>query len=140
MNNTTTKSLEINRFDSLDNISRDEVSEFMEQYVPKHSVESRNWVDKYPYHPVTIFSMCYSKDYIYIDFFVRGNYLRAVNYTNNSPVCEDSCVECFLSVPGSGEYWNFEFNCIGTINASHRKSRDSKIPLTRSEERRVGKE
>ena len=72
----------------------------------------------------------YSDKYIYVDFYVRGNNLRAVNHTNNSPVAEDSCVEFFLSIPESKEYWNFEFNCIGTVNASHRETRENPTRLT----------
>lgn len=74
--------------------------------------------------------MAYSDKFLYVNYFVRYNYLRAVNYKNNSPVAEDSCVEFFLQTPGSEEYWNFEFNCIGAINASHRKDRKHPIRLT----------
>lgn len=74
--------------------------------------------------------MAYSDKFLYVNYFVRCNYLRAVNYKNNSPVAEDSCVEFFLQTPGSEEYWNFEFNCIGAINASHRKDRKYPIRLT----------
>lgn len=50
---------------------------------------------------------------------MRCNYLRAVHYTDNSPVSEDSCVEFFVSPGSSTEaYWAFELNCIGTINAA----------------------
>lgn len=52
-------------------------------------------------------------------------------------MCEDSCVEFFLKVPGSEEYWNFEFNCIGTVNASHRKDRKNPTRLTDAEIDRI---
>ena len=35
-----------------------------------------------------------------------------------------------MQLPGSPEYWNFEFNCIGTVNASHRERRDAPVRLT----------
>ncbi len=130
MDNSESKTIEIRLIDSLDEMSMDMVSDFLEQEVEKNSIDCRNWADKFPYHPITVFTMAYSKKYIYVDFFVRGNYLRAENYINNSPVSEDSCVEFFLTTPGSKEYWNFEFNCIGTINASHREHRENPIRLT----------
>ncbi|MDD7096358.1 MAG: carbohydrate-binding family 9-like protein, partial [Bacteroidales bacterium] len=46
------------------------------------------------------------------------------------PVANDSCVEFFLKTPTSDEYWNFEFNCIGAVNASHRVTRPGAIRLT----------
>ncbi len=107
----------------LDDMDMQSAAAFMEEHCPKHGINCVNWEVDYPYHPITVFAMAYSEKYLYVDFFVRCNYLRAVNYKNNSSVCEDSCVEAFLQVPGSDEYWNFEFNCIGAINASHRADR-----------------
>ncbi len=117
----------------LDDMCMEDVSDILEQEGEKHYIKCRNWVEKYPYHPLTAFTTAYSKKYIYVDFYVRGNFLRAVNYTNNSPVAEDSCVEFFLNVPGSSEYWNFEFNCIGTVNASHRETRENPTRLSDAE-------
>lgn len=124
------KELDIHEFQVLDDMNMEDVSNFLEQEVEKHSIECRNWPGTYSYHPLTVFTIAHSRKYIYVDFFVRGNYLRAMNYTNNSPVAQDSCVEFFLQVPGSDEYWNFEFNCIGTVNASHRVVRPNPTRLT----------
>ena len=60
-----------------------------------------------------------------------------MNYTNNSPVCEDSCVEFFIAPKCDARYWNFEFNCIGTINASNRTERHNPTRLTDSELARI---
>ena len=38
-----------------------------------------------------------------------------------------------MQVPGNNEYWNFEFNCIGTLNGSHRVQRDKPTRLTPEE-------
>ena len=38
-----------------------------------------------------------------------------------------------MKLPDSKEYWNFEFNCIGTVNASHRVERTSPTRLTDEE-------
>lgn len=56
-------------------------------------------------------------------FRVRQETVRAVNSGNQSPVSQDSCVEAFFQPENSGEYWNFEFNCIGAVNGSHRETR-----------------
>ena len=120
-------------YPQLDEMLLEDASNFLEQEETKHHIGCRNWAEKFPYHPLTAFTIAYSNKYIYVDFYVRGNYLKAVNYTNNSPVAEDSCVEFFLQVPGSKEYWNFEFNCIGTVNASHRETRENPTRLNDNE-------
>ena len=131
------KQLAVPAFAELDEMGMEAVSDFLEQEAEKHSIDCRNWAEEYPYHPVTIITIAHTRKYIYVDFFVRGNFLRAVNYTNNSPVADDSCVEFFLKVPGSDEYWNFEFNCIGTVNASHRVTRSNPHRLTDAEIARI---
>lgn len=130
MENMEKKSLTIPYFKDLDSIELEEVGNFLEQEAEKHIIDCRNWPEQFPYHPITVFMIARSDKYIYIDYFVRCNYLRAMNYTNNSPVSEDSCVEFFMNIPGNEEYWNFEFNCIGTTNASHRVTREHPIRLT----------
>lgn len=127
------KQLDVREFQVLDEMNMEDVSDFLEHEAEKHSIDCRNWGEQFPYHPLTIFTIAHSAKYIYVDYFVRGNYLRAMNYTNNSPVAEDSCVEFFLKVPGKEEYWNFEFNCIGTVNASHRVTRPNPTRLTDEE-------
>ena len=89
----------------------------------RDDIASVNWPDAFPYRPMTTFAAAYSDEAIFVDFLVRCNYLRAENYENQSPVSQDSCVEFFIDPLGDGEYWNFEFNCIGTVNASRRRER-----------------
>lgn len=119
--------------DGLDALSMEAAGEQMELCAPKYGVNCVNWKEAFPYHPITVFSIAHSSRYLYVNYFVRCNYLRAVNYRNNTNVCEDSCVEVFLRMPDSEEYWNFEFNCIGAVNASHRKDRKHPVRLTDGE-------
>lgn len=79
--------------EGLDAMSMASVADYMELHLKKVGINCVNWEDKYPYHPITVFSMAYSDKFLYVNYFVRCNYLRAVNYKNNSPVAEDSCVE-----------------------------------------------
>lgn len=137
MDKTVTKSLTAPYMLDLDNLSLEVISDMMEQNGEKYGINCRNWANDFPYQPITVFTIAYSNKYIFVDFFVRGNFLRAENYKNNTPVSEDSCVEFFMKVPGSKEYWNFEFNCIGTINASHRETRPAPVRLTDEQLSRV---
>jgi hypothetical protein len=96
-------------------------------------IDCANWADQFPYTPLSAFRIAHDGNAIYIDFSTRCQYLRAVNTTNQSPVSEDSCVEVFIDPLDNGHYWNFEFNCIGAINASHRSERANKTALTDAE-------
>lgn len=106
----------------LDGLSLPDVANMLEDVGCRLSVESLNWPAEFPYRPLTVVSAAHSGKYLYLDFLVRCNYLRAVNYTTNSPVSEDSCVEFFVAHASKpADYWSFCFNCIGTIRArSHR--------------------
>lgn len=116
---------------TLDTLSLEEVANALEDGGARFSVESLNWPEAFPYRPLTVITTAHTDNFIYIDFLVRCNYLRAVNYTDNSPVSEDSCVEFFVAPdPHCETYWAFEFNCVGTINAAHCISRNECTQLS----------
>ena len=73
---------------------------------------------EYPYKPEIRFVMAHSGDCIFIKFNVLEKFVQAHNHGNNSPVSQDSCVEFFISLDKENEYYNFEFNCIGTCKAA----------------------
>lgn len=107
----------------LDNVSLSDTVKILHSDGTRQMIETLNWKDQFPYRPLTAFSIAHSGTHIYIDFFVRCNYLRAVNFENNSRVHQDSCVEFFVAPKGQTPYYNFEFNCIGTIHAAFRTDR-----------------
>lgn len=121
------------RCDALDNLSMQECGVYIENNFPKVPIQSVNWPEATNYQPICLVTGAYSERYIYVHFIVRENGLRAENVKNLSPVADDSCVEFFLKTPDSKEYWNFEFNCIGAVNASHRVTRPNAIRLNDDE-------
>lgn len=133
-----TKTLEIPYLPELNEPKNpDEIINILDEKAPRRTIESVNWAKEYPYHPLTTFTIGHSDKMIYIDFFVRCNFLRAENFENQSLVSEDSCVEFFIEPTGELPYWNFEFNCIGTVNASHRYERKKPTRLTDEEIARI---
>lgn len=102
-------------------------------------VDCVNWADKFPYRPSVSFTMAHDGKKLYVDFTVRSRQLRAVNSNNQSPVSQDSCVEIFLRPRPDGEYWNFEFNCIGAVNASHRFRKPEPVRLDDAEIERISR-
>lgn len=118
----------------LDFLNTDAIFNRLESSGIRHNIGELNWKEEYPYHPLTTFTIAHSAKYIYVNFFVRCNYLRAVNYENNSPVYEDSCVMFYVQPPHTSDYWRFEFNCIGAINASRQiEGREDSVCLTNEE-------
>ena len=129
-----TPPLALPRLDNLDELKgSNAIIALLDDKGVRSDINCVNWPASFPYRPMTSFSAAYTKTGIYVDFLVRCNYLRAENYENQSPVSQDSCVEFFIDPACDGHYWNFEFNCIGTINASHRIERPNPTRLTDDE-------
>ena len=45
----------------------------------------------------------------------------------NGDVYRDSCVEFFVSINGSSNYYHFEFNCIGIPNVGYGPGRANRV-------------
>ena len=88
------------------------------------NIDTVNWPEDFPYQPECNFVAGWCKNGIGIMYSVRGLDLRAQALKDNGPVWEDSCCEFFISDPTDGTYYNFEMNCIGTLLAAKRKSRE----------------
>lgn len=131
------KSLSIPYLPQLDELDSEKAIQLLDEKGAHQMIEQINWKEQYPYRPLTAISIAHSGKYIYIDFIVRCNYLRAVNYENNSSVHQDSCVEFFVCPDGKLPYYNFEFNCIGTIHAAKRQDRHNGTPLSDEELNKV---
>lgn len=95
----------------------------MEEQALRQNIGYANWPEQFPYKPITAFSIARDSKKLYINFFVRGNCLKAIHEKDQSPVWTDSCVEFFMKAEDSDKYCNFEFNCIGTCYAARRVTR-----------------
>lgn len=128
------KTIQIPYSEKLENVRLDEAAGFLEESGRRVKIESVNWPQQFPYKPITYCAVARSSHSLFLRFYVWGNMLKAVYYTDQSPVHEDSCVEFFCKLPGDAEYRNFEFNCIGTCSASVRKGRKEDVrPLSPEE-------
>ena len=68
-----------------------QVSEVLETQGVRQAIDCVDWPHEFPYKPIVSFTIARDKEYLYIDYFVRGNYLLAVNSTDNSPVWTRRC-------------------------------------------------
>ena len=116
------KSIKAVYMPQLEELELNLVAEAMEGVAERDYVSEINWKE-FSHKPIVAFDVARGDKHLFISFFVRGSYIRAVNNEYNSHVYQDSCVEFFAKIPGDSEYYNFEFNCIGTALSSKRKSR-----------------
>lgn len=96
----------------------------LENQSDPHAISNINW-PSFPYCPDVSFRIGYWADMIILKFDVREQSVRAVETRINGEVYKDSCVEFFVSLDGKN-YYNFEFNCIGTIHVAHGEGRHNR--------------
>ncbi|MCD6396466.1 MAG: hypothetical protein J7L71_02915 [Spirochaetaceae bacterium] len=104
-----------------------QISKSIEEHGTKIKISEVNWPD-YSYKPGVILYCAYTRKEILLKYCVSEKYILARHSTVNSPVYEDSCVEFFISA-AKGSYYNFEFNCIGTVNVGYGKQRKGRTLL-----------
>ena len=92
----------------------DEISVALDKHAEKHNIDVINW-QEYDYKPNVKFSIAYGEKELYLKYFITENFFKAEKTKTNEMVCEDSCVEFFVSPKDDGIYYNFEFNGIGVI-------------------------
>jgi hypothetical protein len=93
--------------------SLDEISSELDEQDIKHKIDVINW-NEFPYKPEVSFSIGYTDREILLKYYITEQYFKAEKTETNQMVCEDSCVEFFVSPAEDGIYYNLEFNGIGT--------------------------
>jgi hypothetical protein len=91
----------------------EKISAEMDERIGKLHIDTINWKD-YGYKPEVNFAIAYGDNEIFLKYYIKENYFKAEKSETNQMVCEDSCVEFFVSPEDDGIYYNFEFNGIGT--------------------------
>lgn len=130
------KTLKVSYLPTLDVLDLSSVSFIMESKTQREYIEAANW-EEYSYKPVAAFDIARTDRNLYIRYFVRSNSLKALYEKDGSPVYTDSCVEFFMKKEEDTEYMNFEFNCIGTCDASRRQTCSVSNSITPEEYRSI---
>ena len=108
------KVAEINRTDlKSDYPSLEEISAELDNNIRLIEIDTINWKG-YDYKPEVTLAIAYSDHEIFMKYYITENYFKAEKTDSNQMVCEDSCVEFFVSPASDGIYYNMEFNGIGT--------------------------
>lgn len=71
------------------------------------------------HRPVTRVKLQYDNNGIYGLCFVKDRYVRCIRTAFQDHVYKDSCVEFFVQPDQSKGYFNFEFNCGGTLLSTY---------------------
>ena len=91
----------------------EEVSAKLNEQKERLKIDTINWKG-YGYKPEVSLSLAYSDHEIFLKYYITEDYFKAEKTESNEMVCEDSCVEFFVSPENDGIYYNLEFNAIGT--------------------------
>ena len=117
---------------TLQGLSLEAIADALSARSASCEIACANWQAEYPYQPHTTVHLARTEAFLYALFIVEAEQVRALHTCDLEAVCEDSCVEFFLANADNTRYWNFEFNAIGTCNASVR--RDKKTDVRRLSE------
>jgi hypothetical protein len=104
----------------------EKISDELDRSAVKNRIGIVNW-KQFGYKPDISFSMGYTDREILIKYYVTEDYFKAEMTETNQPVCQDSCVEFFVSPANDGIYYNLEFNGIGTVLMGTGKSRETSV-------------
>ena len=102
--------------------SLEDISAMLDMRKDRLPIDTLNWKG-YDYRPDVAISMAYSDREIFLKYYITENYFKAEKTETNQMVCEDSCVEFFVSPGEDGIYYNLEFNGIGTCLLGSGKDR-----------------
>ncbi len=107
------KKLRIKKLSISPNTPMEEVSILLDGLGEGTAINVINW-EEYDYAPEVKFNIAYDGVELFVKYYVTEDYVMAQKSESNQGVCQDSCVEFFVTPVSEGPYYNFEFNPIGT--------------------------
>ena len=101
-----------------------EAEHLLELKAVSNPINTINW-NSFAYVPQVNFRIAHLNNNILLKFYVIEKAILAQETQINGSVYKDSCVEFFISLDGKN-YYNFEFNCIGTIHLAYGSGRKNR--------------
>lgn len=102
-----------------------QISDLLENKTELHSIGLLNW-DAFSYRPEVQFRIAHSNNQIWLKYYIKEKHILAEVTDINGAVSQDSCVEFFFDPLADGNYYNFEFNCIGTTHLAYGPARQQR--------------
>ncbi|MFC4096087.1 carbohydrate-binding family 9-like protein [Euzebyella saccharophila] len=112
------KTLMVKEITSNANGDLKQVSDLLEKHTDLQKIATINW-DSFLYLPTVQFRIARHQNEIWLKFYVEEAHILAQFSEANSATHKDSCVEFFIDPLQNGNYYNFEFNCIGTTHLAY---------------------
>jgi len=102
------------------------VSQYMDG-IQSHEIACQPWKE-YKTNNKATFAIAYSQDNLLLKFYVKEKNLKASVRDINGDVHKDNCVEFFVAF--ENEYYNLEFNCLGSAKVGYGATRHGRTMLT----------
>ncbi len=119
------QSVLVSKISIIDTLNFNNVSSILEKNTPLNNVDWREW-KKFPYQPEVSFRIAHDDSLLFLKYYVKEAHVLARQSQPNTPVHRDSCVEFFVDPLQDGNYYNFEFNCIGTAHLAYGPDRSNR--------------
>lgn len=94
----------------------------------KHVIENQPWA-KYHTDNKTSFSIAHTHQNLLVKYYVKEKQLNAAVRKINGDVHKDNCVELFIAFNNNAEYYNLEFNCLGSAKIGYGKQKVGRAML-----------
>lgn len=112
------KNLPVKKINLTEPVSLHEAAQLLENSTDIEVLDILNWEEAFPYKPRVEFRIAHTGNEIWLKFYVWEKNILAQETQTNGQVHKDSAVEFFVSLDGEN-YYNFEFNCIGTAHVAN---------------------
>jgi hypothetical protein len=109
------------------NDSMEETSAILDT-LNKQAIDIAPW-DDFQYIPNVEFAIAHNNNCIYLKYYVEEAVIKAAYFQVDDPVYKDSCVEFFIAFNNEEEYYNIEFNAIGTCKLNFGRDRHDRIRI-----------
>lgn len=122
----TPKELIVKEIKADKNVTLVEVSKLLEAQTELHTINLINW-NEFQYVPEVKFRIAHSNNQIWLKYYVNEKSILAEVAETNGGVANDSCVEFFFDPKGDGNYYNYEFNCVGVTHLAYGPGRKDRV-------------
>jgi hypothetical protein len=122
------KNLIVTKINTTSSLSVQEAALLLEKNTKTEVIDILNWEKAFPYKPEIKFRIAHTGNEIWLKFYVQEKNILAQETKINGDVYKDSTVEFFISIDGTN-YYNFEFNCIGTPHVGYGPGRENRTPI-----------
>ena len=116
--NMRNRSLDVSKISIEESLTFNSISNALEDNTPVHKINWLEW-NEFSYQPQVSFRIAHSDSLLFLKYYVKEEHILARQTLPNTAVHLDSCVEFFVDPLKDGNYYNFEFNCIGTTHLAY---------------------